>query len=100
MSNSNPYVQPPARYHQTRHKDVRECADLDDSDDPTVATVYVVPEDPVETVASGPDPDFDPDLWSPSIALMTEAGIINEVRYRLESDLGGVNTVFSGWPCV
>ena len=78
------------RYHQTRHKDVRECADDDfnggDDADPSLATVYVVPEDPVETVV--PDPDFDPDAWSPSIALMTEAGIINEVcnAYNIYSE--------------
>ena len=81
------------RYHQTRHKDVRECADDDfnggDDADPSLATVYVVPEDPVETVV--PDPDFDPDAWSPSIALMTEAGIINEVcnAYNIYSEPSG-----------
>ena len=81
---------------------MRECNDpendkenKDDEDDPTLATVFVVPEDPVETVVPG-EAEFDLDAWSPSIALMTEAGIISEVTTRshiaLDEWVSSVNT--------
>ena len=47
---------------------------------------------------SGCDDDFDLDVWSPSIAIMKEAGIINEIENRplftqLKKDQNGIDKI-------
>ena len=62
--------------------------------------MFIVPEDPVDTLVkvSGCDDDFDLDVWSPSIAIMKEAGIINEIENRplftqLKKDQNGIDKI-------
>ena len=66
--------------------------------------MFIVPEDPVDTLVkvSGCDDDFDLDVWSPSIAIMKEAGIINEIENRplftqLKKDQNGIDKIATRW---
>ena len=68
------------RYDQSRHKDYRESAEFANPSVDSTAQVVIVPEDPVETIAK--EPSFDLQSYSPTIELMKEAGIMNEIENK------------------